>query len=176
MTIAIIGAGFVGTRLASVLTDAKIPFAILDKVLKEDQYIDITDPETFRSLPHFDAVINLAAEHRDDVSPNLLYDLVNIEAKTCVNSVENEALTTSYILAQSRYMDLRQRGPKKTELLTILMTTDELNISLKTLIGSGSRRPSESQLSDHPAYSNIWRGKPWRYFTTFYIKLHLVDF
>ena len=80
MTIAVIGgAGFVGTRLASVLADAGTPYVILDKVLKGDQYVDVTDPETFRSLKNFDAVINLAAEHRDDISPKSLYDLVNVE-------------------------------------------------------------------------------------------------
>ena len=80
MTIALIGgAGFVGTRLADKLQQAGTPFLILDKILDGEQYIDITDPETFRSLPKFDAVINLAAEHRDDVSPKSLYDLVNVE-------------------------------------------------------------------------------------------------
>ena len=80
MTIAVIGgAGFVGTRLTSVFTDAGTPYVILDKVLKGDQYIDVTNPETFRSLPPFDVVINLAAEHRDDVTPKSLYDLVNVD-------------------------------------------------------------------------------------------------
>ena len=73
------GAGFVGTRLTGVLEDAGTPFVILDKILTGEQYIDITDPETFRSIPAFDAVINLAAEHRDDVSPKSLYDSVNVE-------------------------------------------------------------------------------------------------
>ena len=80
MTIALIGgAGFVGTRLAGLLEDAGTPFRILDKVLKGEQYIDITDPETFRSQPTFDVVINLAAEHRDDVTPKSQYDIVNVE-------------------------------------------------------------------------------------------------
>jgi nucleoside-diphosphate-sugar epimerase len=80
MTVALIGgAGFVGTRLAEVLEDAGTQFQILDKVLTGDRYIDITDPETFKSKPAFDAVINLAAEHRDDVSPKSQYDLVNVE-------------------------------------------------------------------------------------------------
>lgn len=80
MTIALIGgAGFVGTRLSEVLQEAKTSFAIFDKTLTGDRYIDITDPKTFKPLPDFDAVINLAAEHRDDVTPKSLYDSVNID-------------------------------------------------------------------------------------------------
>jgi len=80
MSIAIIGGGgFIGTRLVSLLDNTETRYRVLDKVLKGDNFVDITRPETFRSLPKFDAVINLAAEHRDDVTPKSLYDLVNIE-------------------------------------------------------------------------------------------------
>jgi nucleoside-diphosphate-sugar epimerase len=80
MTIGIIGgAGFVGTRLASVMDEAKTAYQIFDKVLNGTNYVDITKPDTFNSLPELDAVINLAAEHRDDVTPKSLYDLVNVE-------------------------------------------------------------------------------------------------
>ena len=96
MTIALIGgAGFVGTRLASVLEGAEIPFAILDKALTGDQHIDITNPDTFRGLPDFNVVINLAAEHRDDVSPKSLYDLVNIEgSKNVCRFCRNRGINT----------------------------------------------------------------------------------
>ncbi|MBD2859281.1 NAD-dependent epimerase/dehydratase family protein [Spongiibacter sp. KMU-158] len=73
------GAGFVGTRLAAVMEDAGKDFHLFDKSLENSNYLDITDPKSFASLPHLDAVINLAAEHRDDVSPKSLYDLVNVE-------------------------------------------------------------------------------------------------
>ena len=103
MKIALIGgAGFVGTRLAEVLQNKNTQFVILDKILTGNQYIDVTDPETFHSLPDFDAVINLAAEHRDDVSPRSLYDLVNVEGSKnicafCRNRGINTIIFTSTV-------------------------------------------------------------------------------
>lgn len=81
MTVAIIGgAGFVGTRLSSVMDKSETKYQIFDKVLSDSKYVDITKPDTFNSLPtNIDCVINLAAEHRDDVTPKSLYDLVNVD-------------------------------------------------------------------------------------------------
>ncbi len=73
------GAGFVGTRLSKVLSETDIAHKILDKVLTSERHIDITDPSTFGTLSGVTAIINLAAEHRDDVSPKSSYDLVNVE-------------------------------------------------------------------------------------------------
>ena len=73
------GAGFVGTRLAKVLEESGQAHRIFDKALAGDQFVDVTVPESLRKLPSADVVINLAAEHRDDVSPRSLYDLVNVE-------------------------------------------------------------------------------------------------
>ena len=80
MTIGIIGgAGFVGNRLASVMDQANTTYQIFDKALDGANHIDITKPETFKTLPQLEAVINLAAEHRDDVRPRSLYDSVNVQ-------------------------------------------------------------------------------------------------
>ena len=73
------GAGFVGTRLAKVLDELGRPYRIFDKALTGDQYTDVTLPDTLKNLPSADVLINLAAEHRDDISPRSLYDLVNVE-------------------------------------------------------------------------------------------------
>ncbi|MAD94518.1 MAG: UDP-N-acetylglucosamine 4-epimerase [Rhodobacteraceae bacterium] len=73
------GAGFVGTRLAEVLSASDQPYQIFDRALSGNQFVDVTIPDSFRNLPPADVVINLAAEHRDDVSPRSLYDLVNVE-------------------------------------------------------------------------------------------------
>ena len=73
------GAGFVGTRLAKVLDELGRPYRIFDKALTGDQHKDVTLPDTLKNLPSADVLINLAAEHRDDVSPRSLYDLVNVE-------------------------------------------------------------------------------------------------
>lgn len=73
------GAGFVGTRLVKVLEESGEAFRIFDKALEGDKFVDVTVPESLTRLPSADVVINLAAEHRDDVSPRSLYDLVNVE-------------------------------------------------------------------------------------------------
>lgn len=78
--IAIIGgAGFVGTRLAEVLSSQGIPFKIYDKALDDKGYCDVTIPDSLASLPPANVVMNLAAEHRDDVTPRSLYEKVNVE-------------------------------------------------------------------------------------------------
>ena len=78
--IAIIGgAGFVGTRLAQVLCAQSTPFKIFDKALDGESYCDVTMPDSLASLPPAEVVINLAAEHRDDVTPRSLYDDVNVK-------------------------------------------------------------------------------------------------
>lgn len=73
------GAGFIGTRLAKVLNQSGRAYRIFDKSLVGDQFVDVTIPATLTKLPKADVIINLAAEHRDDVSPRSLYDNVNVE-------------------------------------------------------------------------------------------------
>ena len=73
------GAGFVGTRLAQVLSAQGRAFKIYDKALDGDGHCDVTIPESLASLSPAEVVINLAAEHRDDVTPRSLYDDVNVE-------------------------------------------------------------------------------------------------
>jgi nucleoside-diphosphate-sugar epimerase len=79
------GSGFVGSALCRRLLDKKIDFSILD--IKQSKYF----PEAFkntdvrsetqlnRSIETKSVLINLAAEHRDDVSPKYLYDQVNVD-------------------------------------------------------------------------------------------------
>jgi nucleoside-diphosphate-sugar epimerase len=73
------GAGFVGTRLTQVLTSQGASFKIFDKTLKNEGYCDVTTLDSLTALPAADIVINLAAEHRDDVTPRSLYDAVNVK-------------------------------------------------------------------------------------------------
>ena len=102
MTIAIIGgAGFVGTRLASVMSTSGTDYQIFDKVLDGNNYVDITKPETFNSLPQIDSIINLAAEHRDDVTPKSLYDLVNVEGSRNVCNFCRERNINNIIFTSS---------------------------------------------------------------------------
>ncbi|WP_040481839.1 NAD-dependent epimerase/dehydratase family protein [Luminiphilus syltensis] len=73
------GAGFVGTRLSRVLDEQGVSYRVFDKTLTGDGFCDVTNPETLSAMPSAEVVINLAAEHRDDVSPRSLYDEVNVE-------------------------------------------------------------------------------------------------
>lgn len=78
------GSGFVGSRLISQIQDR---YAVLNLDKAESskhpeltQIADVRDPESFAAkLANQDAVILLAAEHRDDVSPISLYYDVNVQ-------------------------------------------------------------------------------------------------
>jgi nucleoside-diphosphate-sugar epimerase len=78
------GSGFVGTRLAMRLLAAGHAVTIADKNDSKQYphlrvYADVREPETLeKALTGSDAVVNLAAEHRDDVTPKSLYDDVNV--------------------------------------------------------------------------------------------------
>lgn len=78
------GSGFIGTRLAKRLSSANTPFQIVDKAKSNTfpeltQLCDIRDKEKLLQIDtSADVIINLAAEHRDDVRPKSLYDEVNV--------------------------------------------------------------------------------------------------
>jgi len=85
MNITIIGgSGFVGTRLTTRLLSAGHIVKIADKSDSRKYsnlriFADVREPETLEKiLAGSDVVINLAAEHRDDVTPRSLYDDVNV--------------------------------------------------------------------------------------------------
>jgi len=85
MNITIIGgSGFVGTRLTTRLLAAGYSVKIADKNDSRKYshlrvFADVREPETLeKTLAESDVVINLAAEHRDDVTPKTLYDDVNV--------------------------------------------------------------------------------------------------
>lgn len=78
------GAGFVGSRLTTRLLDSGHTVKIADKRPSQVHpnlcvLCDIRDiPTLEKELVGSDLVINLAAEHRDDVTPKSLYDDVNV--------------------------------------------------------------------------------------------------
>lgn len=78
------GSGFIGTRLVGRLLDSGQRVKILDKAESAaypelTEIVDVRDGEGLRrALGDTDAVINLAAEHRDDVTPRSLYEEVNV--------------------------------------------------------------------------------------------------
>ena len=78
------GSGFIGTRLSSRLSQSHKEFQIIDKAPsgffpEKVLNADIRKPLSLSFSAEPSAVINLAAEHRDDVRPLSLYDEVNVE-------------------------------------------------------------------------------------------------
>ena len=78
------GSGFIGTRLSDRLLKSGIDLTIIDKVrsLKFPLKTRIADVRSFddlvESVESNGILVNLAAEHRDDVSPRSLYHDVNV--------------------------------------------------------------------------------------------------
>ena len=108
MRIALVGgSGFVGSRLAPRLVNAGHAVTVLDQrrpVGEEIEYarLDVRDKDAvIEALRGHDAIINLAAVHRDDVRPRSLYDDVNIGgaknvcAAARANSIERIVFTSS---------------------------------------------------------------------------------
>jgi nucleoside-diphosphate-sugar epimerase len=84
-TLVVGGSGFIGTRLVHLLAERSLPARIGD-IRKSDSfphlwsYCDVTQGETISALASgASAIINLAAEHRDDISPVSRYYDVNVE-------------------------------------------------------------------------------------------------
>ena len=86
------GSGFIGSRLGARLAERDIPFRIGDLRPSEafpDLWTecDIRRPEALDELTRgCGAIVNLAAEHRDDVRPISRYHEINVEgaAQVCV--------------------------------------------------------------------------------------------
>jgi GlcNAc-P-P-Und epimerase len=78
------GSGFVGTRLSKRLSlRENLLFSIFDKNISHDfpSATSVFDVSTFldpSKFGFFDVIVNLAAEHRDDIRPLSLYDDVNV--------------------------------------------------------------------------------------------------
>lgn len=107
MKVSIIGgSGFIGTRLSSRLFEkSEINFEILDlnkSVLPVNyRFCDVACLSRLRESLHADVIINLAAEHRDDVLPLKLYDLVNVQGARNICKVAEEANINKIIFTSS---------------------------------------------------------------------------
>ena len=105
------GSGFIGTRLGRLLIKAGTDFKIVDKVISgtfpsRTVLADIRGVETLRASIHeHDVVINLAAEHRDDVRPLTLYDDVNVGGakNLCIVAREKQVKTIIFTSSVAVY-------------------------------------------------------------------------
>ena len=89
------GSGFIGTRLAARLEKQGLSFQILDKVAsskfpEHSRFVDVRDVASLRNRVHGEVLINLAAEHRDDVQPVSLYRDVNVRGARNICKVAAE--------------------------------------------------------------------------------------
>ena len=77
------GSGFVGTYLCHEIEKKDSDYCIYDINTEIDnpkiQYCDVTDLNSMNNIRNCSVIINLAAEHRDDVTPISKYDDVNVE-------------------------------------------------------------------------------------------------
>ena len=90
------GSGFVGSRLTSSLISYGYSVIIAD-IAKSEVHPDLWQHCDVRSKEQLieccsgaDVIINLAAEHRDDVTPKSLYDEVNVEGARLLCEVASE--------------------------------------------------------------------------------------
>ncbi|MEQ8688369.1 MAG: NAD-dependent epimerase/dehydratase family protein [Imperialibacter sp.] len=101
------GSGFIGTRLGVRLKEAGIKFVILDIDKSEPfeehwNWCDVRDLTSLRSgLEGCDIIVNLAAEHRDNVTPLSLYDEVNVDGARNISIVADELSIKKIIFTSS---------------------------------------------------------------------------
>jgi GlcNAc-P-P-Und epimerase len=96
------GSGFIGTRLCDRLKEnPNVSFRIIDKAMSKaypnhSRIGDVRNPDDLlEHLAPDSVLVNLAAEHRDDVSPISLYDDVNVEgAKNICNAARKKNIHT----------------------------------------------------------------------------------
>ena len=78
------GSGFIGNKLAELFARDNQAFEILDislntKLKKNTKICNVSDKESIKKSLNGDVIINLAAVHRDDIKPKLLYKKVNVD-------------------------------------------------------------------------------------------------
>jgi nucleoside-diphosphate-sugar epimerase len=101
------GSGFIGTQLCSLLTERGIPFRIGDlrpsKAFPDHwAQCDVRHLESLREVNrNARAIVNLAAEHRDDVRPLALYHETNVKGAINVCQAAREAGVSRIIFTSS---------------------------------------------------------------------------
>jgi len=102
------GSGFIGTRLCRrLIQNGNIELSIIDKVMstalpKKVKIADVCSIDSLRNAIAEDSIIiNLAAEHRDDVKPLSLYDDVNIGGAVNICNVAREKKVNTIVFTSS---------------------------------------------------------------------------
>lgn len=101
------GSGFIGTRLCNRLIDrSEIVFHIIDKARSHvyDDKVNIANirfPINSNLINGSSVIINLAAEHRDDVTPRSLYDETNVRGACNICAIASESGVNKIIFTSS---------------------------------------------------------------------------
>lgn len=101
------GSGFIGTVLCEQLEKSSIDFQIIDKVEStlyphKSTIANVCDIESLqRAISSNGIIINLAAEHADNVSPKSLYTQVNVDGASNVCKVAESRGIKSIIFTSS---------------------------------------------------------------------------
>jgi nucleoside-diphosphate-sugar epimerase len=101
------GSGFIGTNLSRrLLKNPKFEIEIID--IKKSEHFprnfkfgDVTSPASLSKCLHSDVIINLAAEHKDNVTPKNLYYEVNVQGARNICSFANKASIKKIIFTSS---------------------------------------------------------------------------
>jgi nucleoside-diphosphate-sugar epimerase len=106
------GSGFIGTRLCRrICSKNNHNFSVIDKILSKSfagssKIADVRSVDALRlALSYGSIIINLAAEHRDDVYPLSLYDDVNVSGakNVCTVAVEKNVNTIVFTSSVAVY-------------------------------------------------------------------------
>lgn len=102
------GSGFVGTRLIKrlLLRGDEINISNLDKVMSQaypsiTKLADVRSVDQLADVPRNAVLVNLAAEHRDDVRPLSLYGDVNVIGAENICSVAREKQVSTIVFTSS---------------------------------------------------------------------------
>ncbi|MFG6562291.1 NAD-dependent epimerase/dehydratase family protein [Sulfitobacter sp. 1A15299] len=100
------GSGFIGTRLCQNLAERQIAFEIIDlrksgRFPDKTKVADIRDLDVLRDAVTGDAIINLAAVHRDDVRDKSEYYTTNVDGTRNVCQVASEKGIKSIIFTST---------------------------------------------------------------------------
>ncbi len=102
------GSGFIGTRLVRRLNlNSRLSISIIDKIISST-FPQLTKMCDVRSLEHLrnsisneSVIVNLAAEHRDDVKPVSLYDEVNVQGAKNITAIAHEKNVRTIVFTSS---------------------------------------------------------------------------
>lgn len=116
------GAGFIGTFLCDLLLEKGYNVDIIDKQKSHfhpniTQLANICDKDALRKTlsPSTDLVINLAAEHRDDVSPRSLYYDVNVQGtQNILDVMDEKGLKSIFMFSSVAVYGLNKTNPNES--------------------------------------------------------------